>query len=115
MRRVYICAKLGGTPEEIVSNIDRAIEIGKRLWEEEGLVPVVPHTLALMLDDNDGEAREAGMNLSLALIPMCHELRYYDNPTVGMARETKRAAQLDKPVLDYRYMPGGCYYKAEEV
>ena len=110
--RVFICSKLrGDTREETTSNIDRAITLGKQVWEEEGYVPIVPHLQALVMDDHEPDARDAGMLLSIDLLLHCQELRYYDNPTIGMATETAAAQKLGIPIKDYRYKPGGCFFQ----
>lgn len=109
--RVFICSKLrGDTREETIDNIDRAITLGKQVWEEEGNVPVVPHLQALVMDDSDPCARQAGILWNLDMLMHCNELRYYDNPSEGMAVEMAHAHKLGITISDYRYQPGGCYF-----
>jgi hypothetical protein len=111
MSTVYICSKLrGATPEETISNLDRAITLGKQVWDEEGNIPVVPHLQALVMDDHDPDARTAAMLHGLNLLLHCQELRYYDNPSEGMAAEMERAHKMGITIRDYRYHPGGCYF-----
>ena len=57
MKRVYICAPLGGNTEENLKKVRRYAEYALRC----GTAPVVPHFYAECLDDNNPKDREVGL------------------------------------------------------
>ena len=84
MKKVYICAPLGGNVEE---NIEKAKEYAKYALMC-GAVPVVPHFYALCLNDNIPEERILGMEAGMSLLWFCDELWVFgDVISDGMKRE----------------------------
>ena len=67
MKRVYICAPLGGNTEENLKKVRRYTEYALRC----GVSPVVPHFYAECLDDAKPAEREMGISAGLALLWFC--------------------------------------------
>lgn len=84
MKKVYICAPLGG-------NIKGNLEKAKRYTEYVlrcGAAPVTPHFYALCLDDNKPKEREIGRKAGMSLLWFCDELWIFgDEITEGMKAE----------------------------
>ena len=84
MKKVYICAPLGG---DIQGNLEKA----KRYTEYAlkcGTAPVVPHFYALCLNDDIPSEREIGLSAGMSLLWFCDELWIFgDEITEGMRRE----------------------------
>lgn len=84
MKKVYICAPLGG-------NIKGNLEKAKRYTEYAlrcGVAPVTPHFYALCLNDRNPKEREIGRNAGLSLLWLCDELWIFgDEITAGMKTE----------------------------
>lgn len=84
MKKVYICAPLGG---DIKGNLEKA----KRYTEYAlrcGAAPVTPHFYALCLDDHDPKEREIGRKAGLSLLWFCDEVWIFgDEITAGMKTE----------------------------
>lgn len=84
MKKVYICAPLGG---DIKGNLEKA----KRYTEYAlrcGVAPVTPHFYALCLDDHDPKEREIGRKAGLSLLWFCDEVWIFGNEiTEGMKAE----------------------------
>lgn len=84
MKKVYICAPLGG-------NIKGNLEKAKRYTEYAlrcGAAPVTPHFYALCLDDHDPKEREIGRNAGMSLLWFCDEVWIFgDEVTEGMKTE----------------------------
>lgn len=84
MKKVYICAPLGGN---IKGNLEKA------KWYTEyalrcGVAPVTPHFYALCLDDHDPKEREIGRKAGMSLLWFCDELWIFgDEVTEGMKAE----------------------------
>ncbi len=109
MKKVYICAPLGGDVEE---NLKRVREY-TRYALMCGTAPVVPHFYAHCLDDTDPKEREIGMAAGLSLLWFCDELWLFgDEVTKGMAAELQFCKNLNVKVqkirdCDIRKMIGG--------
>ncbi len=99
MKKVYICAPLGGDTE---SNIEQAKGYTEYALKC-GMAPVVPHFYALCLDDNDPKQREIGRNAGLALLWFCDELWVFGNEiTEGMTAEIEFCKNLNIPIRRIR-------------
>lgn len=92
MKKVYICAPLGG---DIQSNLEKA----KRYTEYAlrcGTAPVVPHFYALCLNDDIPEEREIGLAAGRGLLWFCDELWIFgDEITSGMESEIRFCRHLN--------------------
>ena len=84
MRKVYICAPLGG-------NVDKNLQKVKDYTRYAlmcGAAPVVPHFYALCLNDRNPKEREIGMMAGLSLLWFCDEMWIFgDEETKGMKSE----------------------------
>lgn len=92
MKKVYICAPLGG---DIQGNLEKA----KRYTEYAlrcGTAPVVPHFYALCLNDDIPEEREIGLAAGRGLLWFCDELWIFgDEITRGMESEIRFCRHLN--------------------
>ena len=70
MRKVYVCAPLGGNVESNLKKVRTYTEYALRC----GTAPVVPHFYAECLDDNDPKDREVGLAAGMSLLWLCDEL-----------------------------------------
>lgn len=81
MKKVYICAPLGG-------NVDKNLKKVKDYTRYAlmcGTAPVVPHFYALCLNDRNFKEREIGMTAGLSLLWFCDEMWIFgDEETEGM-------------------------------
>ncbi len=92
MKKVYICAPLGGNVE---ANLQRAIRYAEYALKC-GTAPVVPHFYALCLDDRIPEQRELGMKAGRSLLWFCDELWIFgDTVTEGMRAEISTCKNLN--------------------
>ena len=92
MKKVYICAPLGG---DVVGNTEKARRYSEYALRC-GAAPVTPHFYTLCLDDSIPEEREMGMNAGLSLLWFCDEVWVFgDQPTEGMQTEIKLARNLN--------------------
>ena len=92
MKKVYICAPLGGDVEENLRRVRRYTKYALLC----GTAPVVPHFYALCLDDNNPEEREIGMAAGRSLLWFCDELWMFgDEITDGMAAELQYCRHLN--------------------
>lgn len=92
LKKVYICSPLGGN---IMQNIEN-VKLYARYALECGTAPVVPHFLALCLDDNKKEERELGLSAGLSLLWFCDELWVFgDKISQGMQKEIKFCENLN--------------------
>lgn len=92
MRKVYVCAPLGGNVESNLKKVRAYTEYALRC----GTAPVVPHFYALCLDDNDPKDREIGLAAGLSLLWFCDELWLFgDTVTDGMSAELKFCKNLN--------------------
>ena len=93
MRKVYICAPLGG---EIALNVERAKQYARFVLKKCGAASVVPHFYALLLDDTQPEEREMGRNAAKALLWFCDECWVFgDEITSGMREEIELCRHLN--------------------
>lgn len=92
MKKVYICAPLGG---DVEGNLKRAREYTKYALIC-GTAPVVPHFYALCLDDKIPKEREIGMAAGLSLLWFCDEMWIFgDEVTEGMTAEIQFCKNLN--------------------
>ena len=91
MRKVYVCAPLGGNIEQNLKKVKTYTEYALRC----GTAPVVPHFYAECLDDNDPKDREIGLAAGLSLLWFCDELwQFGDVVTEGMTAELQFCRNL---------------------
>ena len=99
MKKVYICAPLGG---DIQGNLEKA----KRYTEYAlkcGTAPVVPHFYALCLNDDIPSEREIGLSAGMSLLWFCDELWIFgDEITSGMESEIRFCKNLNIPTRKIR-------------
>ena len=92
MRKVYVCAPLGGNVESNLKKVRAYTEYALRC----GTAPVVPHFYALCLDDNEPKDREIGLAAGLSLLWFCDELWLFgDTVTEGMRAELQFCKNLN--------------------
>ncbi len=92
MKKVYICAPLGGHVEEHLQQVKRYTNYALRC----GTAPVVPHFYALCLDDNCPKEREIGMAAGRSLLWFCDELWIFGTTiTSGMKAEIQFCKNLN--------------------
>ncbi len=92
MKKVYICAPLGG---DVESNLER-VKRYTRYALMCGTAPVVPHFYALCLNDNDQTEREIGLAAGLGMLWFCDELWVFgQNITEGMKQELQFCKHLN--------------------
>ena len=92
MKRVYVCAPLGGNIEENLKKVKTYTAYALRC----GTAAVVPHFYALCLDDNDPKDREIGMAAGMSLLWLCDEVWVFgDTVTDGMRAELKFCKNLN--------------------
>ena len=96
MKRAYICSPLRGNIEQ---NIKNAISYSKYVYERCGMIPLVPHLYALVLDDNDPAQRELGRSLGLDQLLTARDVWVFGNIlTQGMQAELKTALQFKRAI-----------------
>lgn len=84
MKKVYICAPLGGDIEENLQNVRQYTKYALVC----GTAPVVPHFYAECLDDHNLQEREIGLAAGLSLLWFCDEMWVFgDEITEGMKGE----------------------------
>ena len=92
MKKVYVCAPLGGNVESNLKKVRAYTEYALRC----GTAPVVPHFYALCLDDNNPKDREIGLAAGLSLLWFCDELWLFgDTVTEGMRAELQFCKNLN--------------------
>ena len=92
MRKVYICAPLGGDVAENLRKVRRYTKYALLC----GTAPVVPHFYAECLDDSKSKEREIGMAAGLSLLWFCDEMWIFgDEVTEGMAAEIQFCKNLN--------------------
>ena len=92
MRKVYVCAPLGGNIEENLKKVKTYTAYALRC----GTAPVVPHFYAECLDDNDPKDREIGLAAGMSLLWLCDEVWVFgDTVTDGMRAELKFCKNLN--------------------
>ncbi len=99
MRKVYICAPLGGNVEANLRKVKRYTKYALKC----GTAPVVPHFYALCLNDRIPKEREIGMAAGLSLLWFCDELWIFgDEVSEGMKAEIQFCQSLNIPVRKIR-------------
>ena len=84
LKKVYICAPLGGNVRENLRHVRKYTEYALRC----GTAPVVPHFYALCLNDNNHKEREIGMKAGQSLLWFCDEMWVFgDVVSKGMQKE----------------------------
>ena len=92
MRKVYVCAPLGGNVESNLKKVRTYTEYALRC----GTAPVVPHFYAECLDDNNPKDREVGLAAGMSLLWLCDEVWVFgDTVTDGMRAELKFGKNLN--------------------
>ena len=92
MKKVYLCAPLGG---DVTANLEK-IRQYCRYALLCGTAPVVPHFYAECLDDNDPNDREIGLAAGMSLLWLCDEVwAFGDVITDGMRAELKFSKNLN--------------------
>lgn len=116
MKKVYICAPLGGKVEE---NLQRAIQYAKYALKC-GTAPVVPHFYALCLDDRDPKQRELGIKAGQSLLWFCDELWIFgEEITKGMNAEIQFCKMMNIKTRKIRaseikkVLGGKCLYETQ--
>ena len=108
MRKVYVCAPLGGDVESNLKKVRAYTEYALRC----GTAPVVPHFYAECLDDNDPKDREIGLAAGLSLLWFCDELWLFgDTVTDGMKNELQFCKNLNIRIRKITNMPNICSAK----
>ena len=92
MKKVYICAPLGGDVEGNLERVKRYTRYALMC----GTAPVVPHFYALCLNDNDQTEREIGLAAGLGMLWFCDELWVFGQDiTEGMKQELQFCKHLN--------------------
>lgn len=92
MKKVYICAPLGGDVKGNLEKVRRYTEYALK----RGTAPVVPHFYALCLDDDNPDERKIGMAAGRSLLWFCDELWLFgDEITEGMSAELQYCRHLN--------------------
>lgn len=95
------------TGEEVERNIQRAIDIGRILFQK-GYYPIVPHLLVREYynpEDSGIFGYESLMQYTLSIVPKCDILLIYDH-SPGADREWKFAEKLGKTIyFDVNQLP----------
>ena len=92
MKKVYICAPLGGDVEGNLERVKRYTRYALMC----GTAPVVPHFYALCLDDDNQKEREIGLAAGLGMLWFCDELWVFgQNITEGLKQELQFCKHLN--------------------
>ena len=92
MKKVYICAPLGGNVEDNLQRVKKYTEYALKC----GTAPVVPHFYALCLNDSIPKEREIGMAAGLSLLWFCDEMWIFgDEVSEGMRGEIQFCKNLN--------------------
>ena len=92
MKKVYICAPLGGNVEDNLQRVKKYTEYALKC----GTAPVVPHFYALCLNDSIPKEREIGMAAGLSLLWFCDEMWIFgDEVSEGMRGEIQFCQNLN--------------------
>lgn len=92
MKKVYICAPLGGDVEGNLERVKRYTRYALMC----GTAPVVPHFYALCLDDDNQTEREIGLAAGLGMLWFCDELWVFGQDiTEGMKQELQFCKHLN--------------------
>ncbi len=96
MEKAYICSPLSGNVKQ---NIARAIAYSKFVYEKCGMIPVMSHFYALILNDTVIEQRKLGMSLGIdMLLETTHVWVFGDTLTEGMREEIRTAVSLNRKI-----------------
>ena len=99
MKKVYICAPLGGDVEGNLERVKRYTRYALMC----GTAPVVPHFYALCLNDDNQKEREIGLAAGLGMLWFCDELWVFGQTvTEGMKQEIQFCKHLN---IKTRYVP----------
>lgn len=92
MKKVYICAPLGGNVEDNLQRVKKYTEYALKC----GTAPVVPHFYAMCLNDSIPKERELGMAAGLSLLWFCDEMWIFgDEVSEGMRGEIQFCQNLN--------------------
>jgi len=92
MKKVYICAPLGGDVKGNLENVKRYTQYALKCCT----APVVPHFYALCLNDDNPVERKIGMTAGRSLLWLCDELWMFgDEITEGMSAELQYCRHLN--------------------
>ena len=92
MKKVYICAPLGGDVEGKLERVKRYTRYALMC----GTAPVVPHFYALCLNDDNQKEREIGLAAGLGMLWFCDELWVFGQTvTEGMKQEIQFCKHLN--------------------
>lgn len=92
MKKVYICAPLGGDVEGNLEKVKRYTRYALMC----GTAPVVPHFYALCLNDDNQKEREIGLAAGLGMLWFCDELWVFGQTvTEGMKQEIQFCKHLN--------------------
>jgi len=92
MKKVYICAPLGGDVKGNLEKVRRYTQYALKC----GTAPVVPHFYALCLDDDNPDERKISMTAGRSLLWFCDELWLFgDEITEGMSAELQYCKHLN--------------------
>jgi len=87
--RGYICCPLSG---DIEGNIKKAIAYAKFVYDRCEMLPIVPHLMALVLDDNDPAQRALGISLGITQLLTATDIWIFgEQRSSGMKDEIKLA------------------------
>ena len=97
MKKVYVCAPLGGNIEQNLKKVKTYTEYALRC----GTAPVVPHFYAECLDDNNPKDREVGLAAGMSLLWLCDEvwvfgdteLKFCKNLNIRVRKITEKEIQ----------------------
>ena len=100
MKKVYICAPLGGDVKGNLEKAKRYTEYALRC----GATPVTPHFYALCLNDGNPKERKIGRNAGMSLLWFCDEVWIFgDEITEGMKAEIDFCRSLNLKTRKIRY------------
>ena len=92
MKKVYICAPLGGDVQGNLEKIKRYTRFALYC----GTAPVVPQFFALCLNDHNQKERKIGMAAGLGMLWFCDELWIFGSHiTTGMQAEINFCKNLN--------------------
>lgn len=96
MEKAYVCSPLSGN---IKQNISNAIAYSRFVYEKCGMIPIMSHFYALILDDNDNVQRQVGISMGIdMLLSTKHIWVFGDTITEGMKEEIKTAVSLKRTI-----------------
>ena len=91
MKKVYVCSPLGGNVTENINNV----KVYSKYVFDRGMVPVIPHFYATILNDEIEYERNLGKQAGISLLFGCDSLWVFgDKITSGMKEEIQFAKHL---------------------